>query len=96
MITTACNHSVRGHSFAQSNTVPDDLQDVSPLLLRRVNAGGIVSTHVQEHDAALRTIVEIRQHTFEVESETSGVEVGIGLCLNSSILENTKMCLPRH
>lgn len=57
-----------------------DLGDLLPLLLRGVNASGVVSAGVEEEDAALGGGLDVGDHALKVEAD--GVLVVVAVLLN--------------
>ena len=55
----------------------DDVADLLPLLLGRVDAGGVVGAGVEEEDAALRGSLDVCEHTSEVKTDSVLVVVAV-------------------
>ena len=72
----------------------DDVADLPPLLLRRVNTSRIVCAGVQKNDAALRGGLEIFHHTIKVQTDGILVVVSILDDLQTRVLEDSVMICP--
>ena len=76
-------------------TLLDSLSNLQPLLLGRVNAGGIVSTGVKQHDAVLGHGLDIGDHAIKVKADGVLVVVPVLLNLEARVLEHSRMVRPR-
>ena len=65
-----------------------------PLSLGRVNAGGVVGASVEKHSRSWLSIIQISDHTFDVETLGLFVEVSIAADGDTSRLENLVMVSP--
>ena len=66
----------------------DNVGDLSPLLLGRVNAGGIVSASMQQDDGLVRRSFEIVDHPVKVQANGFLVVVSVLFHLKSRVLED--------
>lgn len=65
-----------------------DIADLAPLVLGRVNTGGVVSTGVQQDDAAVRSSLDVLDQTLEVQTDGVLVVVAVLLDLEAGVLED--------
>jgi hypothetical protein len=65
-----------------------DIADLAPLGLGGVNTGGVVSTGVQQNDAALGGGLDVLDETLKVQTDGVLVVVAVLLDLEAGVLEN--------
>lgn len=67
-----------------------------PLLSGRIDAGGVVSTSVQEEDASLGGGLDVSNHALKVEADSIFVVVAVLLNLEARVTENGLVVGPRR
>ena len=72
----------------------DDIAELTPLLLSRVDTSRVVRASVKEHDTTIRDLLQVLNHTLEVESDCILVVVAVLLHLQTGVLEDRRMVRP--
>ena len=67
----------------------DNVAQGAPLLLGRVDTGGVVSASVEEDNAALGHVLDVLDHTLEVKTDGVLVVVTVLLDLEARVLEDS-------
>ena len=73
----------------------DGVGDLHPLLLSRVDTGGVVGAGVEQDNAALGHSLDVGNHAIEVEANGVLVVVPVLLDLEAGVLEDSGVVCPR-
>lgn len=73
---------------------PNDLSKLLPLIKRRVDSSGVVSTRVQENDGLIRSVLDRLLHPLKVQSLSLLVEVRVVGCGKTDIVEDLVVVRP--
>lgn len=71
-----------------------NVRNLFPLGQSWVDTGGVVCTRVQQHDRLAFELLEICQHTIEVQTKRLGVPIAIGSSLQTSMFIHREMIAP--
>ncbi|KAI6768913.1 hypothetical protein HG531_011102 [Fusarium graminearum] len=74
----------------------DDVRDLLPLLLGRVNTSGVVSTGVEKEDTAVGGRLDISNQALEVKADGLLVVVAVLLNLEAGVVEDGLVVCPRR
>jgi hypothetical protein len=89
LICVAAGEALVGHvEEGEVVLVLDGLADFLPLLLGRVDTGGVMCAGVEQEDAALGGGLDVGQHAVEVEPDGLLVVVAILLDVEAGIVED--------
>lgn len=89
LVNVATGESLVGHvEEGKVALLLGDLGELLPLLLRRVDTGGVVSAGVEKEDAALGGGLDISDHALKVEANGVLVVVAVLLDLEASVGED--------
>ena len=73
---------------------PDNLLQLSPLLLRRVNPRRVLRTHVQQHYTPLGRLFNVLLHALKVQADGVLVEVAVPHDLETGLLSDGQVGAP--
>lgn len=73
----------------------DDVRDLLPLLLGRVNTGRVVSASVEEEDTAVGGTLDVSNQTLKVKTDGLLVVVAVLLDLKTGMVEDGLVVSPR-
>jgi hypothetical protein len=74
----------------------DNIRDLLPLLLARVNTSGVVSTSVEKEDTAVGGRLDVSNQTLKVEADGLLVIVAVLLNLKAGVVEDGLVVSPRR
>lgn len=96
LISVAAGEALVGHiEESEVALVLDNGGDLLPLLGGGINTGGVVSTGVEEEDAALGSSLEVSSQTLEVKTNGLLVVVAVLLNLEAGVGEDGLVVGPR-
>lgn len=95
LVSVTASEALVGHvEESEVTLLLHDIADLAPLGLSRVNTSGVVSTGVQQDDAALRCSLDILDQTLEVQTNGVLVVVAVLLDLKAGVLEDSVVVGP--
>lgn len=96
LVGVAAGKALVGHvEEGEVVAILDSLGDLDPLLLGRVNAGGVVGASMEQDNAALGHGLDVGDHAIEVEANGVLVVVAVLLDLQAGVLEDSIVVRPR-
>ena len=89
LVSVTAGETLVGHiEEGEVSLVLDDLADLLPLLLGRVNTGGVVGAGMEQEDATLGSGLDVGNQALEVEADGVLVVVAVLLDLEAGIAED--------